>query len=39
MQGLVSEGETMMNKTPVGALRDAVIITGAQKVEHYEMAS
>jgi ferritin-like metal-binding protein YciE len=39
MQGLLEEGETVMNKTPSGALRDAVMITGAQKVEHYEMAS
>ena len=39
MQGLISEGEEMMNKTPEGALRDAVMITAAQKVEHYEMAS
>jgi ferritin-like metal-binding protein YciE len=39
MQGLLEEGETVMNKTPEGALRDAVMITGAQKVEHYEMAS
>jgi hypothetical protein len=29
----------MMKKTAAGALRDAVMITGAQKVEHYEMAS
>jgi ferritin-like metal-binding protein YciE len=39
MEGLISEGEDMMNKTPEGALRDAVMITAAQKVEHYEMAS
>ena len=39
MEGLLEEGESMMNKTPAGALRDAVMITGAQKVEHYEMAS
>jgi ferritin-like metal-binding protein YciE len=39
MQGLISEGEEMMNQTPEGALRDAVMITAAQKVEHYEMAS
>jgi ferritin-like metal-binding protein YciE len=39
MQGLISEGEDVMNKTPEGALRDAVMITAAQKVEHYEMAS
>jgi ferritin-like metal-binding protein YciE len=39
MKGLLKEGETHMKKTPEGALRDAVMITGAQKVEHYEMAS
>jgi ferritin-like metal-binding protein YciE len=39
MQGLLGESETMMKKTPAGSLRDAVLITGAQKVEHYEMAS
>jgi ferritin-like metal-binding protein YciE len=39
MKGLLEEGETMMKKTPAGSLRDAVMITGAQKVEHYEMAS
>jgi ferritin-like metal-binding protein YciE len=39
MQGLLTEGEEMMKRTPEGALRDAVMITAAQKVEHYEMAS
>ena len=39
MEGLLEEGQSMMKKTPAGALRDAVMITGAQKVEHYEMAS
>ena len=39
MKGLLSEGQHMMKKTPQGALRDAVMITAAQKVEHYEMAS
>jgi ferritin-like metal-binding protein YciE len=39
MKGLLKEGQTHMKNTPAGALRDAVMITGAQKVEHYEMAS
>ena len=39
MQGLLQEGETMMSESPAGALRDAVMITSAQKVEHYEIAS
>ena len=39
MKGLLKEGESHVKKAPAGALRDAVLITGAQKVEHYEMAS
>jgi ferritin-like metal-binding protein YciE len=39
MKGLLKEGDSHMKKAPAGALRDAVLITGAQKVEHYEMAS
>ena len=39
MKGLLKEGEKHMKKAPAGALRYAVLITGAQKVEHYEMAS
>jgi ferritin-like metal-binding protein YciE len=39
MKGLLKEGESHMKTSPAGALRDAVLITGAQKVEHYEMAS
>ena len=39
MEGLLSEGEQVMSEAPGGALRDAVMITAAQKVEHYEMAA
>ena len=39
MKGLLDEGNSMMKKTAAGSLRDAVMITAAQKVEHYEMAS
>jgi ferritin-like metal-binding protein YciE len=39
MQGLLKEGNSVMNKTPEGALRDVVMITAAQKVEHYEIAT
>jgi len=39
MEGLLTEGEQVMHEAPAGALRDAVMITAAQKVEHYEMAS
>jgi ferritin-like metal-binding protein YciE len=39
MEGLVREANALMTATPPGALRDTVMITSAQKVEHYEMAS
>lgn len=39
MQGLIREANAVVSGTPKGALRDAVMITSAQKVEHYEMAS
>jgi ferritin-like metal-binding protein YciE len=39
MKGLLEEGKDHMGTAPAGPLRDAVMITGAQKVEHYEMAS
>ena len=39
MKGLVEEGEIIMKKTEEGAMRDAGIISAAQKVEHYEIAS
>jgi ferritin-like metal-binding protein YciE len=39
MKGLLAEGEKVINQTPEGALRDAVLIAASQKVEHYEMAS
>jgi ferritin-like metal-binding protein YciE len=39
MQGLLAEGDEMMSHTPAGALRDAVMITSAQKVEHYEIGT
>jgi ferritin-like metal-binding protein YciE len=39
MHGLIREGNAVVSSTPEGALRDAVMITSAQKVEHYEMAS
>jgi ferritin-like metal-binding protein YciE len=39
MQGLLYEANSVIGQTPEGPLRDAVMITGAQKVEHYEMAS
>jgi ferritin-like metal-binding protein YciE len=39
MAGLVKEAEEIMKDTDAGAMRDAGIISAAQKVEHYEIAS
>ncbi len=39
MEGLVEEGKEIMDSVEKGPLRDAALIGGAQKVEHYEIAS
>ena len=39
MEGLIKEGEGILEETETGAVRDAAIIASAQKVEHYEIAS
>lgn len=39
MDGLIKEGEEIMESTEVGAVRDAGIISACQKIEHYEIAS
>jgi ferritin-like metal-binding protein YciE len=39
MAGLIKEGEEIMQDTEKGPQRDAGIISAAQKVEHYEIAS
>ncbi|MDQ0008167.1 ferritin-like metal-binding protein YciE [Luteibacter jiangsuensis] len=39
MEGLVEEGKEVIEEVDAGALRDAALIGGAQKVEHYEIAS
>lgn len=39
MEGLIKEGAEIMEECEVGAMRDAGIISAAQKVEHYEIAS
>jgi ferritin-like metal-binding protein YciE len=39
MRGLIAEGNELVAGAPKGALRDAMMITSAQKVEHYEMAA
>nr|WP_294937654.1 ferritin-like domain-containing protein [uncultured Flavobacterium sp.] len=39
MEGLIKEGEHVMQETEAGVVRDAGIIAAAQKVEHYEIAT
>jgi ferritin-like metal-binding protein YciE len=39
MAGLIKEAEEIMEESEEGVMRDAGIITAAQKVEHYEIAS
>ena len=39
MEGLVEEGKEVIDSIEQGALRDAALIGGAQKVEHYEIAA
>lgn len=39
MEGLIKEGEGILEDTEPGAVRDAGIIGACQKVEHYEIAS
>lgn len=39
MAGLIKEAEEIMSETEKGVVRDAGIISAAQKVEHYEIAS
>jgi ferritin-like metal-binding protein YciE len=39
MDGLITEAEGIMEETEEGVVRDAGIISAAQKVEHYEIAS
>ena len=39
MEGLLKEGEGIMEETEVGVVRDAGIIAAGQKVEHYEIAT
>ncbi len=38
MEGLIKEGEELMKEDGEPEVRDAGIISGAQRVEHYEMA-
>ncbi|MEP6794363.1 MAG: ferritin-like domain-containing protein [Saprospiraceae bacterium] len=39
MEGLIKEAGEIMESTDAGSVRDAAIISAAQKVEHYEIAS
>lgn len=39
MEGLIKEGEEIMEDAEEGAMRDAGIISAGQKIEHYEIAS
>ncbi|GGB66033.1 YciE/YciF family protein [Flavobacterium suaedae] len=39
MDGLLKEGEDIMESTKPGAVRDAGIIAASQKIEHYEIAT
>lgn len=38
MQGLIKEGDEVVNATGDPAVKDAALIAAAQRVEHYEMA-
>ena len=39
MKGLIEEGQEMMEEIEQGSTLDAALISAAQKVEHYEIAS
>ena len=39
MAGLLKESDSILQETVPGAVRDAGIIAGSQKIEHYEIAS
>ncbi len=39
MEGLIKEGESIMEETQEGPVRDAGIIGASQKIEHYEIAT
>ena len=38
MEGLIKEGDEMMSESAEGEVRDAGLISAAQRVEHYEIA-
>lgn len=39
MDGLIKEGQGIMEETEIGVVRDAGIIAASQKIEHYEIAT
>lgn len=39
MEGLLKEGDSIIEETMPGAVRDAGIISASQKIEHYEIAT
>ena len=39
MEGLIKEGEGVLEETEKGPVRDAGIIAASQKIEHYEIAT
>lgn len=39
MEGLIKEGESIMEETEQGPVRDAGIVAASQKIEHYEIAT
>lgn len=39
MEGLIREGDGIVEETEVGVVRDAGIIAACQKIEHYEIAT
>ena len=39
MKGILSEGSEMLSEMEMGDVRDAALISAAQRVEHYEMAA
>jgi len=39
MQGVLEEGSEVLKDTKKGGIRDAALISAAQRVEHYEMAA
>jgi len=39
MKGVLEEGAEMLQETAEGDVRDAALISAAQRVEHYEMAA